>query len=179
MGANPVEVVVGLLLVFALPGFALTRALFPEWRLRGPDALERIVETATLSLVTSVALTVLVGFALLNGPGGGFQASWSQPVLEGVLAGIAAVGFAIALVRGGFSKTAPSGPAPEASPGVEGAWELLRRLEGLYRQERRLRHEIRGIPAGSPRAAELSQQLEQVRSESDRLKRAREAEYGS
>ncbi|MFY9717906.1 MAG: DUF1616 domain-containing protein, partial [Thermoplasmata archaeon] len=60
------EATVGGLLLFVVPGFTLARCLFPEWRFRGPDGARRALETATLAFVLSIALTVLVGSALLG-----------------------------------------------------------------------------------------------------------------
>src|SRR5271156_4009889 len=104
MTVFPVEALAGLLLVFVLPGLAVARALFPEWRFRGAEGLPHLVETAALTIVLSVALTILVGFGLLNTPAG-FSASWSDPVLEIILAGITVAGFVVAGYRGAFSRT--------------------------------------------------------------------------
>jgi len=94
------EAIVGGLLLFVVPGFAVARALFPEWRFRGPDGTLRALETATLSFVLSVALTVLVGSLLLGLAPGGFAAAWSDPVLEVALAAVALVAVAAGVLRG-------------------------------------------------------------------------------
>ncbi len=176
MWYSPLEAVAGLLLLFVLPGFFTTRALFPEWRLSGPEALTRGVETAALSWVVSTAYTVLVGTVLLNLPGAGFSSGWSDPVLEAALAAISGAAAVAAVARGGFSRTVPPARAPEPSGGEGGGWERMQELEELGRQERRLRHALRTAtdPADSER---LKAELERLDRQRDGLRRAREAEY--
>jgi branched-subunit amino acid transport protein len=170
------EALVGGLLVFFVPGFFVTRALFPEWELRGRAALTRLVETLTLSFVLSVALTVLVGYALLTVAPGGFQAYWSDPVLEAALAGVAVVACGVAVSRNAFGRGSPTRPHPEPKRGDAGAWELTRELDRLGREERRLRRALE-TTGGSAEERELREHLEKVRSETDELRRRREAEY--
>jgi uncharacterized membrane protein len=169
------EAIVGLLLVFFVPGYCLTKATFPEWRVRGPDGLRRLLEIGTLAFVLSLVLTVLVGALLLAVSPAGFQAYWSDPVLEAGLAAIAAVGFAIAWTRGAFARTPPAPHPLEPSGGEEGAWELSRELDRLARDERRLVHQLRSSPdSETPR---LKAELERVRAESTELRNRREVEY--
>lgn len=175
MAVSPIEALAGLLLIFFLPGFAVARALFPEWRFRGPDGLLRVVETGAMSLVLSVSLTVLIGFALLNSPGG-FSASWSDPVLEAILAGITGVGLVAAGLRGAFAREAPESRPLELLGGEEGGAEALERAEELAREERRLRHALR-VSREGPDAVRFRGELVRVRAEAERLGRAREEEY--
>ena len=177
MSASPPEILAGLLLVFALPGYAITKATFPEWRLRGPDALLRVVEVGTLSLVLSVTVTILVGFVLGNLPGSYFQAGWSDPLLEALLSAIAAVGLVVAALRGAFSKVPPSAPAPEPSPGEEDPVALLRQLEEAQRQVRRLQHAIRQLKANDPDRTRLEVELGDAERRSQELRTNRETEY--
>lgn len=177
MSASPPEIVLGLLLVFALPGYAITKATFPEWRLRGKEALLRVVEIGTLSLVLSVAVTILVGFVLGNLPGAFFQAGWSDPLLESILASITAVGLAVAVLRGAFRRVPPAPPGMEPSPGEEDPMALLRALEENQRQARRLRHDIRRLSAGDPERSRLEHELEDVLRMSQKLRTRRENEY--
>ena len=169
---------VGGLLLFFLPGYALTRALFPEWRLRGADGPRRALETMTLSFVTSVGLTVVVGFGLLDLAPGGFSAAWSDPLLEGALAAVAATAFVVSIVRGAWSREPPRAPAA-AGPGEEGAWELSRELERLNRDERRLEHALRTAAGSSAEVARISAELESVKAEREAVRRKREEEYAS
>jgi Protein of unknown function (DUF1616) len=175
--ASPPEVLVGLLLVFALPGYGITKATFPEWRFRGPDALLRVVEVGTLSLVLSVTVTILVGFILGNLPGNFFQAGWSDPLLESILAAITAVALVVALVRGGFSRIAPPGPAPEPSPGTEDPMRLVRALEENQRHARRLQHTLRQLKPDDPERARVEAELADTLRRTKELRANREAEY--
>jgi hypothetical protein len=175
MTVSPAEAVLGILLVFVLPGLAVSRAMFPEWRFRGPDGLIRSVETASLSLVLSVALTILVGFGLLSSSGG-FSATWTDPLLEAALAGITALGFAVAWLRGAFARVPPTARPLEPLGGEDGGADALRRAEELLREERRLRHALR-VSHDEASTARLQDDLGRVRAEVRRLGSAREEEY--
>jgi hypothetical protein len=169
------EAIAGVLLVFFVPGYAVTKATFPEWRVRGAGGARRLLEIATLSFVLSVVLTVLAGYLLLVAAPAGFQAYWSDPVLEAVLAGVALIGLVVAWFRGGFARTAPAARRPEASGGEEGAWELTRELDRLAREERRIEHALRTkAECDTPR---LEQELTELRARSAALRARREAEY--
>jgi hypothetical protein len=169
------EAAAGILLVFFVPGYAVTKALFPEWRVRGPLAVRRGIEIGTLSFVLSLVLTVLAGYVLLVAAPAGFQAYWSSPVLEAVLFGIALAAFVAAYARGAFARQPPAPRPLEPSGGEEGAWQLTRQLDELGRQERRLEHQIRvADPADGPR---LRGELDSVRAQSAALRASREAEY--
>ncbi|MGI0130926.1 MAG: DUF1616 domain-containing protein [Thermoplasmata archaeon] len=179
VGANFPEAAAGLLLVFFLPGYALTKATFPEWRIRGPTALLRLVEVVTLGFVSSVVLTVLVGYFLLVGAPGGFQAYWTDPILELLLASLAAIAFAVGWLRGAYRRDGPL-PAPrEAGPGEEAAWELSRELEQIGREERRIAHALRSTPSGSSEGTRLREELERLRTQRERLRQRREDEYAA
>jgi len=171
------EVVVGALIVFFVPGYAATRALFPEWRIRGRDALRRSVETLTLSLVLRVVLTVLIGYLLLVAAPGGFQAAWNDPVLEAVLLGVAVVAFVVAALRGAFAHPPPTSADRGTPPGEEGAWELTRELDQLGREERRLRRTLATSEPSSREEQDLRSRLVQVEGRSAELRRRREGEY--
>jgi hypothetical protein len=169
------EAIAGLLLVFFVPGYCITKATFPEWRVRGPDGLRRLLEIATLSFVLSVVLTVLAGAILLAGGPGGFQAYWTTPFLEVFLFGIAVLAFGVAVLRGAFWVVPPSAPRSDGSGGEEGAWELSRELDRLAHEERRLEHALRRPSQDDPER--VRQELERVRSERAALRARREAEY--
>lgn len=173
------EAVVGGLLLFFVPGYAVTKALFPEWRVRGGDGGRRLLELVTLSFVTSVGLTILVGYGILNLAAGGFAAAWSDPLLESVLAAVALVALLVAILRGAFARTPPTPAGTPQEPGGEGAWELSRELERLARNERRLQHELRGASGDAARVAELTRELDEVKAERDALRLRREEEYGA
>ena len=174
---NPVEVVAGLLLVFFLPGYAVSKALFPEWRIRGSGALRRLIELVTLSFVLSVVLTVVVGYFELTWVPGGFQASWTDPVLEVSLAGIAVVAFVLGLARGAYRTEPPVVPSHPPPGGEEGAFELTRRLDLLGREGRRIRHALRASQPAPSERARLESRLHGVESERAELERQRESDY--
>lgn len=173
------EAVAGGLLLFVVPGFAVARSVFPEWRFRGPDGARRALETATLSFVLSIALTVLVGTALLGLAPGGFSAAWSDPLLEALLAAIAAVAFVAGWARGAYARVAP--PAPTGEPadarGEEHAWELTRQLDRLHREDRALARRADGLAADGPEAAELARERSEIARRIEALEVARENEY--
>ena len=177
---NAVETLVGLLLLFVVPGYAVTRAVFPEWRMRGENALRRGVEVLTLSFVLSVSLTVLLGYVLLSAFSGGFSAAWSDPLLEATLAAVTLVAGSVAYLRGAFARVPPIPPRwTEEEPGEEGAWEVTVELDRLAREERRLEHDLRRIGADPERTRVLRSSLEGVRAERESLERRREAEIGA
>ena len=179
VGADLPEAIVGVLLVFFVPGYTLTRATFPEWRLRGPEASLRLLETVTLALVLSVVLTVLVGYGLLTAAPGGFQAYWTDPVLEAVLGGVAAVGFVAGWVRGAYLRVPPLRHAPGTAKAEEGAWELTRELERLEREERRLNHSLRTRGADPVQQVRLREELDRLKALRERLQERREAQYAT
>lgn len=173
------EAVLGGALLFFVPGYFVTKALFPEWRIRGPDGTRRLLEIVTLSFVTSIGLTVIVGFGLLDLAPGGFSAAWSNPTLEASLLGVAVVGLGVALARGAYSRIPPPAMGPEPGRGEEGAWEVSRELERLGRDERRLQHALRGAAGNPAEVARLTKELESLRSERDAISRSREEDYAS
>jgi hypothetical protein len=176
MTVSAPEVVVGGLLLYALPGYTVTKALFPEWRIRGEVALLRAIEIGTLSLVLSVTFTVLAGFALGALPGSLFQAGWGDPLLELLLAAIAALGAAAGLLRGAYRRHPPAAPALVPDPGTD-AWTLLRQLEDLHRRERRLQHALRRSSLPADERLRLQTELGEVIRRAESLTQSREAEY--
>lgn len=154
------EAALGVLLLFVLPGLTWTQATFPEWRFRGPGAVERGVATAALAVLLSTGITVLVGFVLLNSAVG-FSAAWTSPTLEGVLGGIAVAGAIVAAVRGAYSRTAPAGPMPESPAVDDRSWTAIRDLEQLHREQRRLRH-LRRTAADAAEVARVESRLREV-----------------
>ena len=173
------EAVVGALLLFFLPGYAVAKALFPEWRVRGPGGSRRLVEIVTLSFVTSIGLTIVVGYGLLSLAPGGFSAAWSDPVLEVALAAVTVVATGIAFARGSFAVTPPAARPAEDTGGEEGAWEISRELERLGRDERRLQHALRVASTSPTDTARLTAELAAVRAERESLRRRREEEYAA
>lgn len=175
---NAAEAVAGLALTFFLPGFALARATFPEWRFRGPNGAVHLLETLALSLFGSVGMTVVLGFGLLNSPVG-FGATWSDPVLFELLAGVTLVGFVAAVLRGAFSSIPPSAPTLEPEGEPDRPFETIRVLEGLKAEERRLRHRLRVLPREDPERPRVEADLEQVLAQEARTVAAREGELNA
>ncbi|MGP8076089.1 MAG: DUF1616 domain-containing protein [Thermoplasmata archaeon] len=173
------EGVAGALLLFFVPGYAMTKALFPEWRVRGPGGSRRLLEVVTLSFVTSIGLTVVVGYGLLSLAPGGFAATWSDPVLETVLAAVTVVALGVAFGRGAFAATPPAAPLVPVGEGEENAWELSRELEHLGRDERRLQHALRVASLSPADATRLRGELDSVRAERETIRQRREEEYGT
>jgi hypothetical protein len=176
VGANLAEYWLGGALLFALPGYAWSRALFPEWRLRGRKALDHAVRLGTLSFVWSLAILVVVGSTLSELPSLGFSAAWSDPRLELLLAGLTLIGFAAAALRGAFSPTLP-GAEPPPGRGEGSPLPTLRQLDRLAREENRLRRALRRSPAGSEGRSRLEEELDRVRARSESIRRARQEEY--
>lgn len=176
-GTGFLESAGGFALLFFVPGFVVSKALFPEWRLRGPATLRRLVELVTLSFVLSVALTVFVGYLLLAGAPGGFGATWNYPLLEACLFGISLVALAVGLARGAYGRELPARrPAPAESDG-EGAFELAAQLDELRREERRVRHELRTSGGSDAERGRLERRLDEIDRESADLRTRREEEY--
>jgi hypothetical protein len=179
VSVNAAEAVAGLALVFFLPGFGLARATFPEWRFRGPGGTVHLLETLSLSLVTSVGLTIVVGFGLLNTPGG-FGGTWSDPTLFVVLGAVTAVGLVAAALRGAFSRTPPTGPRVGSEQGPEAAFEAIRELDRLKAEERRLRHRLRVAGRDGAESGRYRQDLERVQAHAAAVVAAtEEAQRGS
>lgn len=177
---DPFLAVVGGLLIFFLPGYTLTRLLWPERRVRGSGGLRTLLETVTLAFVLSVTLTVLVGYLLLTASPGGFQSYWSDPALEEVLAAVVVVTFVAGAVRGAYGRArSRPRPAEGTREGEEGAWELTRHLERLGRRERELERAIAGSERASPQETRLREELRAVVAERDDLRRKREDEYAA
>jgi len=171
------ESTAGLLLLFFLPGYTTTRAVFPEWRIRGADPWRRGVEVVTLSFVLSIVWTVVIGYVLLAFVPGGFQAPWTNPELEVVLLVVTVAAFIAGWRVGAYGRVPPPAYRPPVDPGGEGAWELTRELDRLAREERRIEHAIRVAGSSEPSAADLQRQLSSLRKESSRLRQEREREY--
>ncbi|HTS32889.1 MAG TPA: DUF1616 domain-containing protein [Thermoplasmata archaeon] len=178
MSANAPELVAGILVLFFVPGYTLTKATFPEWRIRGSVATLRLLEVVTLSFVTSLALTVLVGYGLLTAGPDGFQAFWSDPLLETILAVIAAAAFAAGWFRGAYAREPPRPAAGEAEEGSP-PWAVVHELDELRREERRVRHSLRRARTGSPEADALTAELDRIQAKTKRLQSHREEEYAS
>jgi hypothetical protein len=176
MVLDTLEAIAGGLLILLLPGLAWSRAIFPEWRIRGALAITHLVTTLTFAVVVSLALTIVVGSTLTGFAIAPYPAGWGDPVLEGILAAIALAGFVVALLRGGLRHgTLPgraSAPEPEGPPPEHALAEAARlRAEG-----RRIRHRLRDRDIAPRRREELDRQLAATEAAVRALERRREAE---
>ena len=167
----------GFLLVFFLPGYAVTKALFPEWRIRGPERWLRLLEIVSLGFVLSVVLTILAGYLLLVGSPSGFAAYWNAPTLEVVLLAVAIVALATAVARGAFARVPPTPRGPPAvDANEEAAWATTRELDRLAREEKALVRSLKQPSLEGSEESRLRARLEAVRARSEELLRAREAD---
>ena len=169
-----------LALFFIVPGLFLVKGLFPEWRVRPLERNgERLVEMAAAGFVTSLALTITVGFILGNGPGS-FQVSSQDPLLQSLLLALTVLFFVAGWLRGAWSRV-----PPHADHGPEGSDQearslndTLRALEEVSRKSRRLRHELRKLPRSAAREREqIQEELERLKGDKEALVSRREEEF--
>jgi hypothetical protein len=165
----------GLLLLFVAPGLGLSAALFPEKVRPARDRGRAWLELAALSVIVSLAVTVLLG-EFLQASSLGFSASWSDPGLELLDGAVALAGLVVAIVRGAFGSTPL--PEPPNDPDA-GGWPALRSFEGLAREERRIERELAAPGLASDRRRELEARREELRAERESLRRRREAEFAA
>lgn len=127
---NPLNLLMAVVLVLLLPGYTLTRAIFPvapaSWRHPGAMVL-------FLTVSLSVAITILAGALLAflphpEGTKGWFQgAATGMPVLEATLLGLSFAFFLAGIARGAY-------PRLHAPPRARAARERAREAgpsEGL------------------------------------------------
>lgn len=188
MAVSPLSLLVGLVLLFFAPGFALLHALFPGRRYFGPF---HPFALPALSVVASVAITILVGTVLGLLPGGPGGRGWFQgaktgaPVLEVALASVAIVLFAIAWWRGAFPllgrERAYDNMAERGEP------EEVTMLRDLRLEEERLRKEASRVRRRASQSrdhgvksalAEAAEDLDRERKDLERKAREVEARAG-
>jgi hypothetical protein len=182
VGPSPAFSLLSLALFFFLPGFFLMRALFPERTLAGPHGPLHVVESVAGGVFLSVALTILIGFGLGNGPGT-FQATPTEPWLQLGLAAITLIGLAVAWQRGGLSLAQSSRSLSEDAPETREAHDLdlwLREMQGIGREEARLRrHRDLARRRGMTTEPELEARLQELKERRRQLERQRvEGFYG-
>ncbi len=163
-----------LALFFFLPGFVWVRALWPEKRFRGPEAVENVVEGLTAGFLLSLALTILIGFGLGNGPGT-FQAAPSDPLLETILAILTAGGLAAGWLRGGWGPHSTAGGAEPSSP-PEDLEGTISRFEDMEAEERELSRALKGS-RGAGEASGLRQRLADLRARRRAAEQQRQQEF--
>lgn len=157
-----------LALFFFVPGYLLMKALWPEKRWRGPDATIVAIEMVTGGFLASLSLFLLVGFVLGNA--GEFEAGASDPLLEGILAGFAAIFFVVGWFLGAYRREAPPAPSfvEPPAPGEEDLGPILDRFQAWSREERELRRELHHLrrSGGDPKEVErVTQELETLKAQ--------------
>ncbi|HEV2317401.1 MAG TPA: hypothetical protein VGV89_07505 [Thermoplasmata archaeon] len=177
MVLDTLEAIAAGALFFALPGLAIVRAVFPEWRIAGALAITRAIETATLGFLLSLTLTILVGFGLTFGSTGTFPAGWSDPLLESILAAVTALAATVAFLRGGFAAEPPAAPPLEPAPGADSPESTLRELARLRVEARSVQRQLRHGNRSAAEQSMLRERLRSIDTEVEALKERRSADY--
>jgi hypothetical protein len=180
MTPSPLFTALALVLFFFLPGYFLMKVLWPEWRLKGREGIERGVTIVAGALVSSTAMTILVGFVLGNTSS--FQAGQSDPILEEVLGALSVAFFLTGLWRGAYSRVAPpaSSYSETAMQGEDDTEKFVEEMETLVREEVRLRGEIKRAKRDDPAEAKrLKVELDARVARRRDLERARETKLTS
>jgi hypothetical protein len=180
MTPSPLFATLALVLFFFLPGYLLMKALWPEWRIRGKAAVERGVTMVTGAVVSSTAMTILVGFVLGNTAS--FQAGPDNPLLEAVLLVLSVAFFLVGLWRGAYSKWPLPSPsyAEHALKGEDDTEAFVEEIEAIVREELRLKAEIKHAKRENPEKAErLKEELDAHVSRRRELEKARESQVNS
>jgi hypothetical protein len=183
-----IQIVLGLLLIFVLPGVALIKAMFPR-----PGELDQEyngIYVLALGMTTSVCITILVGFVLGSLPvkddGTGY---FDRPLIIGSLVGLTIAFFVLGWWRGAYPwlgllhpKLARFPMPAEAPRSTRRHDELVARIEELTREHDRLKREIKDLLKRErthgrkmadhykERRLEAEKELEQVREELETAK---------
>jgi hypothetical protein len=169
--------ILGLLLLYLLPGLGLSAAVFPERFRPAPERRRALLEVAVLSVVMSLSVTVLFGEAL-QASSLGFSATWSDPTLELLDGAVAVAGLAIGGMRGAFSAAPEAVGSPE-NPVAVAPWPALRRLEQLAREERTLTRSLRDASLSAPDRKDLERRRGAVTAERAELLAQREGDLAA
>lgn len=149
MAVSPLSVLVGILLLFFAPGFALLHAVFPGRRYFGPF---HPLAMPAMSVVMSSAITVVVGSAL--GFLGLFQGlQTGAPYLELALGTIAIAASGVAWRRGAFPLLGRA--AEYDNVGERGEPEEVTMLRDLRLEEERLRKEASRVRKRASQSRDL------------------------
>lgn len=156
---DPASIMGGIALLFVLPGYLLLQALFPQRRWFGPF---HAIAVPTLSVVTSVAILVVVGTVLGFLPGGPGDKGWFQgnqsgaPVLEIVLGALSFMLLGVAVWRGAFPLLRAGRPYDGWTERSEP--EEVTLLRDLRLEEARLTREVRKVTARARRESDAGVQ---------------------
>jgi hypothetical protein len=145
------QIVLGLLLIFVLPGVALIKAMFPR-----PGELDQEyngIYVLALGMTTSVCITILVGFVLGSLPvkddGTGY---FERPLIIGSLVGLTVLFIVLGWWRGAYPwmgllhpKLARFPMPVDAPRSTRRHDQLVARIEELTREHDRLKREIKDL----------------------------------
>jgi len=145
------RIILGLLLIFVLPGTMLIKAMFPR-----PGELDEEYNglyVITLGMATSVCLTILVGFVLGSLPVRESGKGWfDAPFIVLSLVLVTVVFFVIAWWRGAFPwlglvhRRLARFPMPADAPGgTKRHDDLLAEIEGLAVRRDALKREVKDL----------------------------------
>ena len=151
MAFELLSIVLGLLLIFVLPGVALIKAMFPR-----PGELDQEyngIYVLALGMTTSVCITILVGFILGSIPvDEGEKGYFDRPLIIGSLVGVTVLFFALGWWRGAYPwmglahpKLARFPMPAEAPRSTRRHDQLVARIEELTRDHDRLKREVRDL----------------------------------
>ncbi|MCU0852239.1 MAG: DUF1616 domain-containing protein [Thermoplasmata archaeon] len=140
--SNPIQIILGLAVVFFLPGYTLVNLLFPRKGELDPDL--DVVYRITLGMGSSVVLSMLVGF-VLNAFSDEDTGLVSPGPLWASLLSITGLFFLGGWYRGAYPELGLAHPSLYRPPGTKGfgrsgaaEFARSRRLERLVRERERL-----------------------------------------
>ncbi len=193
MAVDPLQASFGFLLVFFLPGYFLTKSLWP-----GPEDLDReynAIYVLTFSMALSICLTILLGLVLASLPpvedpaSGKLIGYFRPPYLQILFGATTAVLFGTAWFRGAFPWLGRLHPSlirvPAAERGGRPARDRAkldgilvdlrgegRRREGLRREIRELQRKIHHEPGDARKSYTRRREdlLKDLRGVEDRIK---------
>ncbi len=151
MALEILRIILGILLIFVLPGTMLIKAMFPR-----PGELDEEyngIYVLALGMATSICLTILVGFVLGSLPVKDDGTGWfDAPLITGSLVALTIIFFAIGWWRGAYPwmglvhpKMARFPLPAEAPRGTKRDDELAARVEELTKEHDRLKREVKDL----------------------------------
>ncbi len=151
MALEILRIILGILLIFVLPGTMLIKAMFPR-----PGELDEEyngIYVLALGMATSICLTILVGFVLGSLPVKDDGTGWfDAPLITGSLVALTIIFFAIGWWRGAYPWLGLAHPKlarfplpAEAPRGTKRDDELAARVEELTKKHDRLKREVKDL----------------------------------
>jgi len=187
MAYSPVDIlriILGILLIFFLPGFMLIKSLFPGSK--DLDKEYNMLYVITLGMAMSIVITILSGFVLGSiPPDSSGKGYFRSPFIEINLVVITVILFFVAWYRGGFPIMGKLHPSLLRVPKSEKAQfkkssdervdELVLEFKELARRRERLKRDIhdseRKMAAQSPSMRDhYKRKLDRQKEELDKVK---------